>query len=254
MVLNIIGRNKVYSKDYHIGKSNFATRRKMYSWMCLTLMDIKEKTKDTNKSQLDVVEICNWKELELKDIGHGKLIKPKPAYAFTKSQRVFICKWFKELKIPNGYASNLGRCVDLNQKKLHELKCYNHHVSCKWLPPIAFDSLPKSIWKVLAELSLFFKELSSTTLNVEHLRVMEEDIHVLLCKLKQVFSPSFFDSTEHCPIHLLYETKVCDPFQYCWMYPFEWCKITNHFYTICCLFIQYFKWYMSISFLGSYTP
>ena len=57
-----------------------------------TVMDIKGKTKDTNKARLDVAQICNRKELELKDIGGGKLIKPKAAYTFTKSQRVFYLK------------------------------------------------------------------------------------------------------------------------------------------------------------------
>ena len=49
------------------------------------VMDIKGKTKDSNKARLDLATIYNRKELELKDIGHGKLIKPKAAYAFTKS-------------------------------------------------------------------------------------------------------------------------------------------------------------------------
>jgi len=69
--------------------------------------------------------------------------------------------------------------VDLSQEKLHEMKSHDCHVFKQRLLPIAFDSLAKSIWKVLVELRLFFRELSSTTLNVEHLRVMEENIHVL---------------------------------------------------------------------------
>jgi len=48
------------------------------------------------------------------------------------------------------------------------------------LLPIAFDSLPKSIWKFLIKLSLFFRELSSTTLNVEYIKVMEE-IYLCYC-------------------------------------------------------------------------
>jgi len=60
------------------------------------------------------------------------------------------------------------------------------------LLPIAFDSLPKLIWKVVVELSLFFRELTFTTLNVEHLRILEENIPVLLCKMEQIFPPSFF--------------------------------------------------------------
>ena len=139
--------------------------------------------------------------------------------------------------MPDGYASNIARCANQDKGSMHGMKSHDCHVFMQRLLPIAFDALPKSIWKVLIELSLFFRELSSTTLNVEHLRVMEENIPMLLCKLEQIFPPSFFDSMEHLPIHLPYEAKVGGPVQYRWMYPFERYKITNHYYNICCLFI-----------------
>jgi len=66
---------------------------------------------------------------------------------------------------------------------------------------------------------------------------MDENIYVLLCKLEQIFPPSLFDSMEHLPIHLPYESKVGGPVQYRWMYPFERYKIINHYYNICSLFI-----------------
>ena len=109
------------------------------------------------------------------------------------------------------------------------MKSHDCHVFMQQLLPIAFDSLPKSIWKVGVELSLFFSVLTSITLNVEHLRILEENIPVLFCKMEQIFPPSFFDSMEHLPIHLPYEAKVGGPVQYGWMYPFERYKITNHF-------------------------
>jgi len=76
------------------------TERNVFMNMFDTVMDIKGKTRDTNKARLDVVEIYNRKELELKDIGRGKLIKPKAAYAFTKSQRISILNGLKNLLFP----------------------------------------------------------------------------------------------------------------------------------------------------------
>ncbi|RDX69982.1 hypothetical protein CR513_50833, partial [Mucuna pruriens] len=61
---------------------------------------------------------------------------------------------------------------------------------------------------------------------------MEDNIPVLLCKLEQIFSSSFFDSMEHLLIHLPYEARVNGPIQYCWMYPFEKYKTSNHLYII----------------------
>ena len=195
-----------------------------------TVMDT-GKTKDTHKGRLDLVKICNRKELELVDIGRGKFFKPKAAFALTKSQRVTVCKWVKDLKLPDEYASNLGRCVDLKQGKMHGMKSHDCHVFMQRLLPIAFDSLPKAIWKPLVELSHFFRELTSTRLNIEKLKVMENNIPVLLCKLEQIFPPGFFDSMEHLPIHLPYEARVGGPVQYRWMYPFERYKTSNHLHT-----------------------
>ncbi|RDX85636.1 hypothetical protein CR513_33145, partial [Mucuna pruriens] len=160
-----------------------------------TMMDINGRTKDTHNALMDIAKICNRKEFELKDISRVKLFKPKAAYV-------------KELKLPDGYASNLSRCVDLNQGKLNVLKSHDYHVFMQQLLLIAFDSLPKNIWKSLIEPSHFFKELTLTILNVEKLKVMEDNISMILCKLEQIFLPSFFDSMEHLPIHLPYETRV----------------------------------------------
>ncbi|XP_031116582.1 uncharacterized protein LOC116020237 [Ipomoea triloba] len=90
------------------------------------------------------------------------------------------------------------------------------------LIPIAFrELLPLNVWKVLTELSLFFKNLTSTTIRVEEMMKLENDIPLILCKLERIFPPSFFDSMEHLPIHLAYEARIAGPVQYRWMYPFE---------------------------------
>ena len=195
------------------------------------VMDINDKSKDTHNARIDLAEICNWKELELVHVGCGKFLNSKAAYAMTKSHRVVVLKWVEELKLPDGYAFNLGRCVDLNKGKIHGMKNHDCHVFMQWLLPIAFDSLLKPIWKPLVELSQFFRELTLTTLNVEQLRVMENNIPVLLCKLEQIFPPSFFDSMEHLLVHLPYEARLGGPVQYRWMYPFERYKMSNNLYT-----------------------
>lgn len=41
-----------------------------------TVMDIKGRAKDTIKVRLDLAEICNLKELEMKDCRGGRLFKP----------------------------------------------------------------------------------------------------------------------------------------------------------------------------------
>ena len=116
-------------------------------------MDTKVKIKDTLKARMDLAEYCKRKDLELQDCGGGKLRKPKAQYTLTKQQRLTVCEWVKSLKLPDGYASNLARCVDIREAKLFGMKSHDCHVFMQRLLPIAFKALPKPIWNTLTEFS-----------------------------------------------------------------------------------------------------
>ena len=97
--------------------------------------------------------------------------------------------------------------------------------------PVAFKHLlPTNVWKAITEISQFFRDLCSSTLQVEDMIRLESNIPEIICKLEKIFPPAFFNSMEHLPIHLPYEAKVGGPFQYRWMYPFEryWCFTSFH--------------------------
>jgi hypothetical protein len=90
------------------------------------------------------------------------------------------------------------------------------------LLPIAFrDFLDKPIWDALTELSNFFRDICSKTLDEKHMAALENNIVEIICKLEKIFPPGFFDSMEHLPVHLPYEARVGGPVQFRWMYPFE---------------------------------
>lgn len=198
------------------------TERNVFMNILNTVMDIKGKTKDTAKGRLDIEMICDRPKLQLVGNNRGKeKVKPKAAYVLNKEQRLALCKWVANLKLPDRYVSNLGRCVDLTVGSLQGLKSHDCHVFMQRLLPIAFDALPKPIWEAFTELSQFFKELTSTSLQVKKLKKMQKDIAIILCKLESFLPPSFFDSMEHLIIHLPHEAIVGGPAQYRWMYCFE---------------------------------
>jgi hypothetical protein len=70
-------------------------------------------------------------------------------------------------------------------------------------------------------MSVFFRDICTINLNVQHMELMQMNIIEIIFKLQRIFPPSFFDSMEHLTIHLPYEVKVGGPVQYRWMYPFE---------------------------------
>ncbi|XP_057999031.1 uncharacterized protein LOC131177881 [Hevea brasiliensis] len=184
-----------------------------------TVMNVEGKTKDNAKSREDLKEFCHRPELE-RDMVTGKY--PKACYTLDKQSKAVLCEWLKNLIFPDGYVSNMGRCIDMRKLKLFGMKSHDCHVFMQRLLPIAFrELLPKNVWQPLTELSNFFRELTSTTLREEAMLQLNEEIPIILCKLERIFPPSFFDSMEHLPVHLAYEAWIAGPVQYRWMYPFE---------------------------------
>ncbi|XP_057996505.1 uncharacterized protein LOC131175846 [Hevea brasiliensis] len=182
-------------------------------------MNVEGKTKDNAKSREDLKEFCHRPELE-RDMATGKY--PKACYTLDKQSKAMLCEWLKNLRFPDGYVSNMGRCIDMRKLKLFGMKSHDCHVFMQRLLPIAFrELLPKNVWQALTELSNFFRELTSTTLREEAMLQLNEEIPIILCKLERIFPPSFFDSMEHLPVHLAYEAWIAGPVQYRWMYPFE---------------------------------
>ena len=57
-------------------------------------------------------------------------------------QKRKICEWVESLKMQDGYASNLGESVDMENGILHGMKSLDSHVVMEQLLPIAFCGLP----------------------------------------------------------------------------------------------------------------
>ncbi|KAJ8769380.1 hypothetical protein K2173_002584 [Erythroxylum novogranatense] len=193
--------------------------KNMFDNLFNTIMNIEGGTKDNAKSRANLQLLCRRHELH-KDVRTGKY--PKACYTLGKQQKERLCEWLKGLKFPDGYVSNLSRCVDMRKYKLFGMKSHDCHVFMQRLIPIAFrELLPSKVWEPLTELSWFFKSLTSSEINFHELQKLENEISVILCKLEGIFPPSLFDCMEHLPVHLPHEEKLAGPVQYRWMYPFE---------------------------------
>ncbi|XP_045797718.1 uncharacterized protein LOC123891892 [Trifolium pratense] len=186
-----------------------------------TVMNVKGKTKDNDNARRDIGLYCKRNELLLVETSNGKLLKPRANYTLSPEEAKSVCRWVKEVKMPDGYSSNLARCADVDHGRMRGMKSHDCHVFFQTLLPIAFSSLPQHVLNPLIEISQFFKNLCSTTLREADLIKMENDIPLILCKLERIFPPALFDSMEHVVVHLAYEARLGGPVQYRWMYPFE---------------------------------
>jgi hypothetical protein len=186
-----------------------------------TLLGIDGKTKDSEKARLHMQHLGIRKD-QHPIIKNDKYSLPPSMYSLGKEQKLLLCKFLEGLKMPDGYAANIRRCMHMNECKVLELKTYDYHVIFQKLLPIAIhDILPEDVVIPLIELSRFFNAICSKELSVNDLERMSNSIGETLCRLEMVFPPSFFDIMMHLLVHLAEEAKLGGPVCYRWMYPIE---------------------------------
>ncbi|XP_050942965.1 uncharacterized protein LOC127150144 isoform X1 [Cucumis melo] len=186
-----------------------------------TLLNIEGKTKDTTNTRLDLQDLKIRKDLHLVEVGN-RLVKPHASYTLTTSERVEFCKFLKSVKFPDGFVSNISRCVHEREGKISGLKTHDCHVLLHRLLPIGIRAfLPKNVYTAITKLCNFFRDLCARTIRVSDLDRLQADIIIILCKLERIFPPAFFSVMVHLAVHLPYETKITGPVSYSWIYPIE---------------------------------
>jgi hypothetical protein len=131
-------------------------------------------------------------------------------------------KWLKNLKFPDGYVAGFRRSVNLKMDKFFGLKSYDYHIIMERLLPVMFCGFVKiDVYKAFAELSYFYRHLCAKEIKKEMMEKLEQQIPILVCKLKKIFPPGFFNPMQHLLVRLPYEAKVQGPVQYRWMYHIE---------------------------------
>ncbi|XP_059654530.1 uncharacterized protein LOC132301279 isoform X1 [Cornus florida] len=187
-----------------------------------TLMNEPGRGNDGLKSRLDLQEMQIKHSLHPQERGANKYYLPSASYTFSPLEKKIFCQALKKVKVPDGYAANISRCVKLKERKISGLKSHDSHILMQQLLPVSIRKLlPKNVCFTLVELSNFYKEFCSKTLIPAELDNLQNKIALTLCKLEMIFLPSFFDVMVHLSIHLAQEAKIAIPVQYRWMCPFE---------------------------------
>jgi hypothetical protein len=128
----------------------------------------------------------------------------------------------QNLKFPDGYAMGFRRAMNLESGKLSGVKSHDYHIFIERLLPLIFRGyLNDDVWKALAELSHFYRQLCAKEIKKEMMEKLEKEISMLICKLEKIFPREWFNPMQHLLVHLPYKAKVGGPQQYRWMYHIE---------------------------------
>ncbi|CAA7051515.1 unnamed protein product [Microthlaspi erraticum] len=113
-----------------------------------TVMNVKDRSKDTVKSRLDVALFCDRKELHVDNRGKA----PFPIFRLTPPAKELLLECLKnDVKFPDGYASDLASCADVEGGKFSGMKSHDCHVFMEQLLPFIFaELLPKPVHLALS--------------------------------------------------------------------------------------------------------
>jgi len=180
-----------------------------------TLLDMKEKTKDNHATRLDLRKLGLRKTLHPFTNERGKTYLLAACHTMSNEDKINFFKMIKDVRVPDGYASNVSRCMNLQARTIVGMKSHDNHILMQQLLSIALrGSLEKKVVKPLIELSAFFRSICSKTLTEEDLARHEVEIPIILCKLEKIFPPGFFTIMVHVVIHLVRECRLGGPVHY----------------------------------------
>ena len=183
-----------------------------------TLLNDASRTKDHVAARKDLQSLGIRKELWPNE--NGKC--PAALYSMTKEEKTLMLQTLHDITVPDGYSSNLSRCIDVTGGRIFGLKSHDSHILMQQLLPLAIrNCLPIQVASVLIDLCSYFKLVCMKVVNPNDLDKLEERVVLTLCYMEMLFPPSFFTVMVHLTVHLVEEVKNGGPVYYRWMYPIE---------------------------------
>ena len=135
--------------------------RNVFDNIISTLLNIPSKSKDNVAARRDLKKLKMMPELQLRELEDGSEEIPTSRFWMTTSeQKRLFCQVIKNAKLPQGYGSNVSRCVQVNERKISGYKSHDAHIMMHYLLPIAAKiTLNKDVASPLIRLSNFFKSI-----------------------------------------------------------------------------------------------
>ena len=149
-------------------------------------------------------------------------MKPLACCTLNRRERNQFLSYLRSVRFPDGYTSNLKRCIKSKDGKIVEMKSHDCHVLLQHVLPVGLRGLlPDNVCDALLDLGTYFRDLCAKTLRRSQIDILEKKIIITLCKLEMIFPPAFFDIMVHLSVHLPHEARLGGPVHTRWMYPIE---------------------------------
>ena len=122
-----------------------------------TLLDLPSKNKDSLNVRLDLTKMRMHDKLQAQLIG-DKYVVPKAPFNLTLAERRQVAAFLSSLCVPDGYSSNISRCVTIEDGRIMGMKSHDWHIFMQdFLLPAFRGVLDEKVLEPLVELSNYFK-------------------------------------------------------------------------------------------------
>jgi hypothetical protein len=93
-----------------------------------TILDIKGKTKDNLQVRKNLQEMGLRPKLHPYMGDDGKMYLPPACHTMSNKDKTTFLKVLQDVRVPNGYASNIFRCVRMKDSTMSGLKSHDNHI------------------------------------------------------------------------------------------------------------------------------
>jgi len=92
-----------------------------------SLLDLPGKNKDSLNARLDFTKMRMHDKLQAKLVG-DKYVVPKAPFNLTIGERRQVTALLWSLSVPDGYSSNISRCVTIEDGRILGMKSHDCHI------------------------------------------------------------------------------------------------------------------------------
>jgi hypothetical protein len=151
----------------------------------VTILDMKGKTKDNLQACKDLQEMGLKHTLHPFTAENGKIYMLPTCHTMSNEDKTSFLKVLRDVRVCDGYLSNIFRCVRLKERMIMGLKSHESHVLIQQLLPITLrGSLLDNVVKPLFDMYALFRGICLTTLTLDDLNQLQNDVCVTLCRMK----------------------------------------------------------------------
>ena len=141
--------------------------------LCVNLigfLGVYGKNKDTLEARQKLQRMKDRDALHPEKRDNGRHYLSPASYTLSKEENASMFECLSSVKVPSRYSSNIKEILNLQEKKLTNLKSHDYHVLMTELLPIVLRGiLLENVWLTIVKLCAFLNAISQKKIDPDNL-------------------------------------------------------------------------------------